>query len=208
MHDDLPFGRFVVRLAAGLHRIVLEVRCFLARNQRFGTTCLSHLQGERFGTTCLSHLQGQRFGTSCLSHLQGIVHLETLKMGHTSSLYTLVSYKKPTPGKTPKHFIQHYDRGGSLQLQEKSYLNKQLQLASIQYSQCYSVVTLLECCQSVVCYCFNSGVWGRAGLNCDLPTAVAMYLTNIVIGVELEAPVRPASDAQQHGAHNSKYSSV
>jgi hypothetical protein len=36
-------------------------------------------------------------------------------MGQTSSPETLVSYQKTTPGKNPKDFIQHYDRGGSLQ---------------------------------------------------------------------------------------------
>jgi hypothetical protein len=42
----------------------------------------------------------QRFGTICLSHLQG---LETLKMGQTNSPETLVSYQKTTPGgKKPK----------------------------------------------------------------------------------------------------------
>jgi hypothetical protein len=41
--------------------------------------------------------------------------VETLKMGQTSSPETLVSYQKTTPGKNPKDFIQHYDRGNSLQ---------------------------------------------------------------------------------------------
>jgi hypothetical protein len=36
-------------------------------------------------------------------------------MGQSSSPDTLVSYQKTTPGKNPKDFIQHYDRGGSLQ---------------------------------------------------------------------------------------------
>jgi hypothetical protein len=34
-----------------------------------------------------------------------LVHLETLKMGQTSSTETLVSYQKTTPGKNSKDFI-------------------------------------------------------------------------------------------------------
>jgi hypothetical protein len=42
-------------------------------------------------------LRNQHFGTTCLSHLQD------LKMGHTSSPETLVSYLKITmPGKNPQ----------------------------------------------------------------------------------------------------------
>jgi hypothetical protein len=40
-----------------------------------------------------------------------LVHLETLKMGQTSSPETLVSYQtKTTLGKNPKHFVQHYEK--------------------------------------------------------------------------------------------------
>jgi hypothetical protein len=54
-------------------------RRFLVRNQRFGTTCLSHIQGRSF-----------------------LVQLETLKMDQTSNPETLVSYQKTTPDKTQK----------------------------------------------------------------------------------------------------------
>jgi hypothetical protein len=40
-----------------------------------------------------------------------------LLMGQTSVPETLVIYQKLTPGYNPKTFKQHYDHGGSLQLQ-------------------------------------------------------------------------------------------
>jgi hypothetical protein len=55
-------------------------------------------------------VRNQRFGTTCLSHLQGLEVNETLKIGQTSSTETLVSYQKMTPGKNPKNFLQHYHR--------------------------------------------------------------------------------------------------
>ena len=55
----------------------------------------------------------RRFGTTCMSHLQGLVVIhnlldyhETLKIRHTNSPETLVSDQIMTPGKTPKTFIQ------------------------------------------------------------------------------------------------------
>jgi hypothetical protein len=53
---------------------------------------------------------------------------ETLKMGQTSSPETLVSYQKTTPGKNPKDFTQHYDRGGSLQSQVNVCLRNKVKL--------------------------------------------------------------------------------
>jgi hypothetical protein len=57
----------------------------------------------------------QRFGITCLSHLQGLFP-KTLKMGQTSDPETLVIHQKMTPGNNPEYFKQHYDHGGSLQL--------------------------------------------------------------------------------------------
>jgi hypothetical protein len=47
----------------------------------------------------------QRFGITCLSHLQGLrLKGKTLKMGQTSDPETLVIHQKLTPGNNPKHF--------------------------------------------------------------------------------------------------------
>jgi hypothetical protein len=62
----------------------------------------------------------QRFGITCLSHLQ--VFPKTLKMVQTSDAETLVMHQKMTPGNNPKYFKQHYDHGGSLQLQKPLYM--------------------------------------------------------------------------------------
>jgi hypothetical protein len=66
----------------------------------------------------------QCFGITCLSHLQGLLTNEeqrifpkTPKIGQTSDPETLVINQKMTPGNNPEDFKQHYDLGGSLQLQ-------------------------------------------------------------------------------------------
>jgi hypothetical protein len=42
-------------------------------------------------------------------------------MGQTSDPEMLVMHQKMTPGNNPEDFKQHYDHGGSLQLQKYSY---------------------------------------------------------------------------------------
>jgi hypothetical protein len=53
---------------------------------------------QRFGITCLFHLQGQNLYTFLP---------KTLKMGQTSDPETLVIHQKLTPGNNPKNCKQH-----------------------------------------------------------------------------------------------------
>jgi hypothetical protein len=48
----------------------------------------------------------QRFGITCLSHLQ-VLFPKNLKMGQTSDPETLVIHQKMTPGNKPEDFKQH-----------------------------------------------------------------------------------------------------
>jgi hypothetical protein len=62
-----------------------RLRYFVVRNQRFATTCLSHLQGL------------------WLIQKKGLDELDTLRMGQKSSPETSVSYRKITmPDKKQK----------------------------------------------------------------------------------------------------------
>jgi hypothetical protein len=75
------------------------------RNQRFRTTCLSHLQGleENQEPTFQDYLSVPSSGSW---GEPGKAHLETLMIGQTTSPETLVSYQKTKPGKNSKDFIQ------------------------------------------------------------------------------------------------------
>lgn len=60
--------------------------------------------------------RNQRFGTTYLSHLQGLLdYLDTLEKRQTNSPETLISCQKMTPGENPKAVIQHHNRSGILQ---------------------------------------------------------------------------------------------
>jgi hypothetical protein len=52
-----------------------------------------------------------------MTNVSGSLFPKTLKMGQTSDPETLVIHQKITPGNNPEDFKQHYDHGGSLQLQ-------------------------------------------------------------------------------------------
>jgi hypothetical protein len=55
-------------------------------------------------------VRNERFGTTCLSHLQGLVHLETLKMGQTSSPETLVETLKMGQTSSPETLVSYQKR--------------------------------------------------------------------------------------------------
>jgi hypothetical protein len=64
---------------------------FLVRNQIFGTTCLSHLQGfEVNKESFLDHLETLKMGQTSCPKRWFLVSLETLKMGQTRCPETLV----------------------------------------------------------------------------------------------------------------------
>jgi hypothetical protein len=75
-------------------------RCYLVRDERYGTACVSHHQG-------LNLIQRMMSG--------GRDYIETLMMGHTGSPEMLVSDQITTPAKNPKSFIHQDNRGESLQ---------------------------------------------------------------------------------------------
>jgi hypothetical protein len=66
-------------------------------------------------------------------------------MGQTSDPETLVIHQKLTPDYNPKTFKQHYEHGGSLQLQHSSSLNLRIN------------ITILMCIQG------DSGHWRTQG---------------------------------------------
>jgi hypothetical protein len=52
-------------------------------------------------------VRNQRFGTACLSHLQGLEMNEKGMSGGKKHVCFLPPGQKTTPGKNPKDFIQH-----------------------------------------------------------------------------------------------------